>query len=942
MGERGVGEEKVFYCRCKAVVKDHHLSIACDICDKWFHVQCVGMSKEESESLTGEFMCKTCSAEGFMLDGAHVESASSAPLRLPDSSSSEDDASSDEDEESMVGTTWGRVVYDNGSSFWGELRDGHEYIGAFVEAGPKGKAKMVKWEERNGEPVMLKILWEDIDYQIAQDARKKAQAATRGDTDDGNDSFMYDVDAAAGDGTNAEEYEGGDDDDQDTDADDTDEDEDLQLELDAPVGGKSSKSSNRKSRDIAQPGSKRSTTSSTHASGPAFKKRRKEKELAKTKAKARAAAALRKSGGSAESQKLRTRVIGKFGEALEVNKSITAKALAPASRATVTKAAQTEPVKADTPDAQERADDETVTIGETHGDKDDKAGSNQHFEAKKQSSKASGAGIDILGKETIVDDSAENESDRATVCNPDGSRSATSPSSVGSKEPASSGDIVKQDKAGAMQVSEDKYEVGISSKLLAGRATEIEKALYEMCEKQVSMKYKQGARDLAHNLADPKNDTLRIAVLKGEIVGATLVRMTASELANPDAQEIAQRIEQNKLYHSRKVDEAIKDGRAGLELPSEYNRAGRRIGGGAAEQAESEDLDEATSTVKRATPKRAFSLTARLKRPGPAGRTGLGGSTRKSPKNTDDVNHLPNPKPAGKSGPKYVPAPAWKPPPATERAAAASAASAAAPGKPPPPPAGWDDVKYSKKRKRWYYRRRNKKPDTRWVTDEEMSSGHAYADPDQATTKMVSDVPAAVAATSASSSTSGEVGWTAMYSTNKRKWYIVNLLNTKQRRWVGASEAEARDEAKQAEDARLEDEQRARGQPAGVVDLTSDVAAGAAATDSVYVPPGSGMCSGNSGVEISTWLQQLAPDGHNATGQYNHAQSQYGHQQWAHGQTAAGITMYGGDHQPLSQYGQQQQQQQQQQQPYYHQTQQQRTQQPYHPQQWQHTSYQQH
>ena len=141
-----------------------------------------------------------------------------------------------------------------------------------------------------------------------------------------------------------------------------------------------------------------------------------------------------------------------------------------------------------------------------------------------------------------------------------------------------------------------------NEKLLAERAREIEMALYEMCGQRVSMQYKQAARNLAHNLADVKNDMLRIAVLKAEIVGTALVRMNASELANPDAQKIAQRIEENKLYHSRKVDEAMKDGLAGLELPSEYNRAGRRIDSGAAERAEDEDQDEAASTATQGSP----------------------------------------------------------------------------------------------------------------------------------------------------------------------------------------------------------------------------------------------------------------------------------------------------------------------------------------------------
>ena len=908
MGDGG-GAEEVFICRCEQMVKDHHLSIACDICDQWYHVQCVGMSKKQSEALTGSFMCKSCSAEGFMVDGDdwHVESASSIPLPLPESSSSDDDASSDEDEdeERVMGTSWGRVVYDNGSSFWGELHDGSEYLGAFVEAGRKGKAKMVKWEERQGKPVMLKILWEDIDYAAAQEARKKAQAAVCGDGDDGDGAFMYDEDADAGDGTNADEYDGANDDDQD--ADETDEDDDLQLDRDAPEGEKTRKK--RSHRDTAQPGSKRTTTSSSN--GPAAKKRRAEKQQAKARAQARAEAALRKAGGPAELQKLRTRVVGKLGEALEVNKAIAAKALAAdrsraAAPVTVTTAEQQESVKAEAPDIHNRVenntDDEAGTVRETRGEEGKPNGTPQGTESKVE-------GLTELAVGT-------NETDNA----------------------ASTQGSAKQEEAGASEGSEDTYCGAISSKILATRASEIEVALYELCGNQVSMQYKQAARNLAHNLADVKNDMLRIGVLKGEIVGATLVRMNASELANPDAQKIAQRIEENKLYHSRKVDEAVKDGLAGLELPAEYNRAGRRIGSGAAEQAENEDVDEEDApALIQSAPRPAFSLTARLNRPASGVRVaGLVGSRRFGSEKTspkDAVNHRPQPKDNTNSGPKYVPAPAWKPPSAAERAAAAEKAAqtaTAGAGAPPPPPAGWDDVKYSEKRQRWYYRRRSKKPFTRWVTDEEMASGHADADPDPDAQQ-----PTDMAATAVPPSLSGEVGWTAMHSTKKKKWYIVNLLNPKQTRWVGASEEEARREAKREEDARLRQEQQVQGQQGVVVDLTSDVGVGTASTASVPMLSDATMYGSSSGIEISRWLQP--PQGIQiGFRQYAHLQSQYGQeQQWSHGPaaTAAAAAMYvDTQQQPLPQYGQQPRDYYQQQQPapYHHQQQ-----------QWRETAYQQ-
>ena len=109
----GEEEEEVFFCRCGIQIKDHHLSVACDMCDKWYHVQCVGISKEQSEALSAKtFMCAVCAAEGFMVDGAnwHVEQGVSAPAVLPQSSSSEEDSSDDEGRpRDGSGTSWGRV-----------------------------------------------------------------------------------------------------------------------------------------------------------------------------------------------------------------------------------------------------------------------------------------------------------------------------------------------------------------------------------------------------------------------------------------------------------------------------------------------------------------------------------------------------------------------------------------------------------------------------------------------------------------------------------------------------------------------------------------------------------------------------------------------------------------------------------------------------------------
>ena len=642
----GDEEPDEFVCRCGLVVKDHHLSIACDICDQWFHVQCCGLAKEQSEKIAGSFMCKGCHAEGFMGGGAdwYIEPADSKPVPLPESSSSEEE-SSDEDERpgDGSGTTWGRVVYDNESAFWGELRDGNEYLGAFVDSDPKARVKMVKWEDG----VMLKILWEDIDFAAAQEAHEKARRIVRGEggaEGGGGESGMLYEDADAGDGAGAEEFsdDGGAED---------DDDEDLKLDLEdegqepgaagGGAAGEQRKKKRKKEREGASAAKKRRKSDSAQAVKPRKEKKRKVLDQPR-------------GDSQADTEKLRARVASKLGEALEVNKEELAKQLG-------------------------------------------------------------------------------------------------------------GGDAAAEEGAAPAEAA------ALSASGLAERSREIEAALFRLHGGRAGMAYKQAARSLAHNLGDKANDKLRIKVLQREIAGSVLVKMSSAQLANPEAQKHAAEIEENKIYHSRKVDEAVKDGLAGLDFSADgmAQPVGGERGQTAAEDA------EAAAPARRPPPKAAFSLTARLSKSNP---TPKPAPVLASPK--------PAPKPVASQGPKYVPPPAYIPPPAPAASAPAarSGSGSADRGKPPPAPRGWDDVKYSEKRGRWYFRRRQGHPSTRWVTDEEMESGKAEGEPED--------------------SAQESKGWTAMYSERKKKWYVVNLLNAKERRWVG-SEGEAKRAAVEEEERRL-------------------------------------------------------------------------------------------------------------------------------------------
>ncbi|KAK1493004.1 PHD-finger domain-containing protein [Colletotrichum tamarilloi] len=47
------------YCICRGP-DDHRFMISCDMCDDWFHGECIGMSKEVGENLIERFVCPNC------------------------------------------------------------------------------------------------------------------------------------------------------------------------------------------------------------------------------------------------------------------------------------------------------------------------------------------------------------------------------------------------------------------------------------------------------------------------------------------------------------------------------------------------------------------------------------------------------------------------------------------------------------------------------------------------------------------------------------------------------------------------------------------------------------------------------------------------------------------------------------------------------------------
>ena len=58
--------DRTLYCHCKQPLRvdEQTTMVACEICDNWFHLRCVGL--REDDELPKNFMCSDCVAEGFI------------------------------------------------------------------------------------------------------------------------------------------------------------------------------------------------------------------------------------------------------------------------------------------------------------------------------------------------------------------------------------------------------------------------------------------------------------------------------------------------------------------------------------------------------------------------------------------------------------------------------------------------------------------------------------------------------------------------------------------------------------------------------------------------------------------------------------------------------------------------------------------------------------
>ena len=80
-------EEEQLFCHCQQPIRedDDRKFVACEICDQWYHVECVGLSGDTATEPT-KFMCRNCAKEGFLGsagDGWFIEPQPSAAAPPP-------------------------------------------------------------------------------------------------------------------------------------------------------------------------------------------------------------------------------------------------------------------------------------------------------------------------------------------------------------------------------------------------------------------------------------------------------------------------------------------------------------------------------------------------------------------------------------------------------------------------------------------------------------------------------------------------------------------------------------------------------------------------------------------------------------------------------------------------------------------------------------------
>jgi len=58
-GPGGRNRKEKLFCSCRTPYDDSKFYVGCDLCNNWFHGECVGITEQQSKSMT-EFVCEEC------------------------------------------------------------------------------------------------------------------------------------------------------------------------------------------------------------------------------------------------------------------------------------------------------------------------------------------------------------------------------------------------------------------------------------------------------------------------------------------------------------------------------------------------------------------------------------------------------------------------------------------------------------------------------------------------------------------------------------------------------------------------------------------------------------------------------------------------------------------------------------------------------------------
>ncbi|KAA3681761.1 nucleosome-remodeling factor subunit BPTF [Paragonimus westermani] len=73
---------ELLYCLCRTPYEPARVYIACDGCDEWYHAECVGLTSQQAANHTGTYICPLCSKSIPKDDSTTGASATSGPLPL--------------------------------------------------------------------------------------------------------------------------------------------------------------------------------------------------------------------------------------------------------------------------------------------------------------------------------------------------------------------------------------------------------------------------------------------------------------------------------------------------------------------------------------------------------------------------------------------------------------------------------------------------------------------------------------------------------------------------------------------------------------------------------------------------------------------------------------------------------------------------------------------